>query len=91
MANNLSNNYGKKCLDSAKTSTTDAIKTASKRPIQKTSEATVDLIGNKIPHKTTSVSKNSPKDLQNDSIEASQKIYISPEKWRRIIKELILV
>ena len=40
-----------------KKSTTDAIKTASKRPIQKNAEATGDLIGNKIADKITSVSK----------------------------------
>ena len=37
-------------------STIDAIKTASKRAIQKTAEATGDLIGNKIVYKITSVS-----------------------------------
>ena len=51
----LSNKYGQKLLDSAKKSTTDAIKTASKRAIQKTAEATGDLIGNKILDKITSV------------------------------------
>ena len=35
MHKSLSNEYGQKCLNSAKTSTTDAIKTASKREIQK--------------------------------------------------------
>ena len=35
----------------------DAIKTASKRAIQKTAEATGDLIGNKIADIITSVSK----------------------------------
>ena len=40
-----------------KKSTTDAIKTASKRAIHKTAEATGDLIGNKIDDKITSVSK----------------------------------
>ena len=44
----LSNKYGQKCLDSAKKSTTDVIKTASKRAIQKTAEGTGDLTGNKI-------------------------------------------
>ena len=34
----LSNKYGQKHLDSAKRSTADAIKTASKRAIQKTSD-----------------------------------------------------
>ena len=54
MGKNLSNKYSQKLLDSAKKSTTDAIKTASKREIQKTAEATCELIGNKI----TSLSKN---------------------------------
>ena len=40
-----------------KKSTTDAIKTASKRAIHKTAEATGDLIGNKIADKITGVSK----------------------------------
>ena len=53
----MSNKYSKKLLDSAKKSTTDAKKTASKREIQKTAEATVDLIGNKVADKITSASK----------------------------------
>ena len=59
MGKGLNNKYGQKLLDSAKKSTTDAIKTASKRAIQKTAEATGDLIGNKIADKKTSVSKKS--------------------------------
>ena len=61
MGKNLSNKYGQKRLDSAKRSTTDAIKAASKRAIQKTAEATCDLIGNKIADKVTIVSKKSTK------------------------------
>ena len=53
----LSNKYGQKLLDSAKKSTTDAIKTVSKRAIQKIAEATGDLTGNKTADKITSVSK----------------------------------
>ena len=41
-----------------KKSTADAIKTASKRAIQKTVEATGDLIGKEIADKITSISKN---------------------------------
>ena len=52
MGKSLSNRYGQKNFDSAKKSTTDAIKTASKRAIQKTAEATSDLIGNKIADET---------------------------------------
>ena len=77
MGKNLSNKYGQKLLDSAKKSTTDAIKTASKRAIQKAGEITADLIGNNIADKITSVSKKSPKELQNDKMEAPKKdIYL---------------
>ena len=48
VAKNMSNNYSQKLVDTAKKSATDAIKTASKRAIQKTAEATGDLVGNKI-------------------------------------------
>ena len=88
MGKSLSNKYGQKLLDSAKKSTTDAIKTASKRAIQKTAETTGDLIGNKIADKRTSVSKKkSTKELHNnDEIEedaeitAHKKKYISSEE-----------
>ena len=45
MGKSLSNKYGQKRINSAKRSTADAIKTASKRAIQKRAEATGDLIG----------------------------------------------
>ena len=82
---NLSNKYSQRLLDTAKKSTTDAIKTTSKRAIQKTAEATGDLIGNKISDKITSISK-SLKELhskeKNSTEEANNEIpkerYISP-------------
>ena len=54
VAKNMNNKYSQKLLDSAKKSATDAIKTTSKRAIQKTAEATGDLIYNKIADKITS-------------------------------------
>ena len=91
----LSNKYGQKLFDSAKTSTTEAIKTAWKRAIPKTAEATGDLIGTKIADKITSASKKSPtcsqNDKTNDEIEAPKKRYISPEERQEIIGELRLV
>ena len=63
---NLSNKYSQKVIDTAKKSTTDAIKTASKRAIPKTAEATGDLIGNKIADKITSISKKPVKELSNN-------------------------
>ena len=104
MGKSLSNKYGQKLLDSAKKSTTDAIKTASKRAIQKTAEATGDLIGNKIADKITSVStelhskKKSTKELPNNDeteedaeITTHKKRYVSPEERQQIIDELRLV
>ena len=97
MGKNLSNKYGQKLLDSAKKSTTDAIKTASERAIQKTAEATGDLTGNKIADKITSVSKKSTKELPNDETEVDveratpMKRYISPEERQQIIDELRFV
>ena len=49
-----------------KKSTTDPIKTASKKAIQKTAEANGDLIGDKIDDKITSISKKSNKELPNN-------------------------
>ena len=95
----LSNKYGQKLLDSAKKSITDAIKTASKRIIQKTTEATGDLIDNKIADKITSVSNKKPaKELPNEETKeedvvttSHKKRYISPEERQQIIDELRLV
>ena len=72
MGKSLSNKYSQKLLDSAKKSTTDAIKTASKRAIQKTAEATGDLIGNKAADKITSISKK--KSPNNDETEEDVEI-----------------
>ena len=55
----LGGKYSLKLLDHAKQYTTDLFKTSSERVIQKTTEVTGDLIGNKIADKTTKVSKTS--------------------------------
>ena len=69
-----------------KKSTTDAIKTASKRAVQKRAEETADFIGNKTAYKITTFFKKSNKELPNDETEVyveratAKKRYISPEK-----------
>ena len=91
MGKSLSSKYGQKLFDIAKKSTTDAIKTASKRAIQKTAEATGDLIGNKIADKITSVSKKKPAiELQKNNgvgvkITTNEKRYISPEENNELL------
>ena len=84
----LSNKYGQKIIDTAEKSTTDATKTASKRAIQKTSEATGYLIGNKIADKITSISK---KPVKDEELTTHKKRYISPKEKQQIIDELRLV
>ena len=72
-------------------SATDAVKTASKRAIQKTAEATGDLIGNKIADKITSVSKKKSNNNDNVKLTTHKKGYISPEERQQIIDKLRLV
>ena len=95
MCKNLSNKYDQKLLDSAKKSTTDAVKTASKPAIQKTAEATGDFIGNKIADEIIIVSKKPAKELPNDEtdveIATPKKRYISYEERKQVIDELRLV
>ena len=55
VAKYFNNKYRQKFADSAKKSVTDAFKIASKRAIQKTAEATGDLVGNTITNKNTSI------------------------------------
>ena len=55
--NKFGNKYGKKLMDTATKTGVDAEKTASKREVQKTAEATDDLIRNKIACKITSIGK----------------------------------
>ena len=64
ISNNFSNKQSQKHLQYAKQSATDALKTAGKIRIQKTAEATRDLIGNKIADKIMKILKTSP---NNDS------------------------
>ena len=91
-------------LNSAKKSTTDTIKTASKKAIWKTGEATGDLVGNKTADEITSVWKKSDANIETEAGAASpedvnktipkdvsKKIYISPEERQQIIDELRLV
>ena len=83
VAKSLSNKYSQKLLDSAKKSTTDAKKTESKIAIQKTAEATGDLIGNEVADQITSVSKKSAKELPNDETDAKT---ATPKKGNKLLK-----
>ena len=79
-----------KLLDHAKKSATDALKTSSKRVIQKTEEVTGDLIGNKIADKITKVSKNLETVTNETDKEIPKERYTSPEKRKENIGDLRL-
>ena len=61
-ARRFGDKYGKKLMDSATKTGIDAAKTASKRVLQKTAEATGDLFGNKIADQITSLGKTKSKE-----------------------------
>ena len=92
MGTHLSNTYSEKLHDSIKKSTTDVIKTPSKKAIQKkkrkkktkkTAEATGDLIGNKIHDNRTIHLKKSPKESQSkNNLERAKNEIELPKKWR---------
>ena len=52
----------KKFMDTATKTGIDAVKTPSKRVVQKTAKVTRDLIGNKIADKITSIDKSKEKE-----------------------------
>ena len=79
----LSSTYSRKLLDHGKEPTTDALKTDSKKPIQKTAKAIGNLTGNKIADKITGVSKTSPKNnSETNEEEILREKYISRTKTK---------
>ena len=73
-------------MDTATKTGICAVKIASERVVQKTAEATGDLIGNRTADKITSIVKSK----EDDKREKVKEIYISPEKRQQIIDDLRL-
>ena len=78
--------YGKKSMDAATKTGIDASKTASKKVVHKTAEATGDFIGTKVADKITSIGKPEEKETKKKT----EEIYIPPEKRQQIIHDLRL-
>ena len=93
ISKNLSGKYSQKVIDYAKQSATDGLKSSSKTLIQKTAEATGDLIGTEIADQIIKISRNS-REFNSETVtnEHDKKIpkerYISPEETQQIIDEL---
>ena len=87
---NLNNKNDQKLADTSIKSAIHALKIAGKKEIQKTAGATVDLVGNTIAKKITSIS-NEPTSVSHSnaaSNEISKERYISPQERQKIIDEL---
>ena len=80
-ARNFSDKYSKSLKDKGIDASKTFAKTAGKRILQKSAEATGDLIGNKIADKITA------KPIKND---VTNERYISPEERQEIINKLRL-
>ena len=94
VAKNMSDKYSQKLVDTGKKSTTDAIKTTSKRAILKIAEATGDLVRKKVADKINSSSKKShSEEIQSNEVnnEIPKERYISPKERQQIIDELRLI
>ena len=85
-ARKFGSKYGKKLMDTATKIGIDAAKTASKRIVQKTAEATGHLVGSKIADKITSIGKPKEKEKPKEI----EEVYIPPEKRQQIIYDLRL-
>ena len=73
-------------MDTATKTGIDAAKTAFKRVVQETAEATKDLIANQIADKITSIGISKEKERTNNE----EEIYIPPEERLQIIDDLKL-
>ena len=91
-ARNFGDKYGKKLMDTATKTDKEFTKTAGKKVVHKSAEATGDLVGNNIANKITSIDKSrSKKEKDEDNvIEETQEMIIPPEKRKQIIKDLKL-
>ena len=72
-ARKFSDKYGQKLMDAANKTEIDAGKTTSRRVVQKTAEATGDLIGKKIADKITSIGKSKEKKKTRRNLYSTRK------------------
>ena len=86
----VSNKYGKKILDKSMDASKDFAKTAGKKVLHKSAEATGEMIGNKVADRITKSSRSKAQKEDDRIMEETQEIYIPPEKRELIIRDLKL-
>ena len=81
--------YGKKIIDTTKKQVSEFAKSAGKKIVQGSPEATGDLMGNKTADKITSLGKSKNKEKDNETNE-EEEIIVPPEKRQQIINDVRL-
>ena len=82
--------YGNKLLDNSISAGKDFAKIAGKKVLTKSTEATGDMIGNKIADRITKSSRNKTQNEDDRIMEETQELIIPPEKREQIIRDLKL-
>ena len=88
-ASKLGDKYGRKLMETATKKGIDAAKIASKRVVQKTTEATGDLMGNRIADKITSLGKTKSKEKMEKKKKKNNKKSMYHQKTRKKNKLLM--
>ena len=88
VSKSMKNKYGKKILDNNLSAGKDFAKIAGKKVLTKSTEATGDLIGNKIADRITKSARNKEQKEDDRIMEETQEIIIPPEKREQIIRDL---
>ena len=86
----VSKKYGNKLLDKSIDAGKDFAKTAGKKVLHKSAEATGEMIGNKVADRITKSTRNKAQKEDDRIMEETQEIYIPPEKREQIIRDLKL-
>ena len=86
----MSNKYGRKLLDKSIDVGKDFAKTAGKKALHKSAEATGEMIGNKVADIITKKPRNKMQKEDDRIMEETQELVIPPEKREQIIRDLKL-
>ena len=90
VSKSMKKKYGKEILDNSLSAGKDFAKIAGKKVLDKSAEATGDLIGNKIADRITKSARNKEQKEDDRIMEETQEIIIPPEKREQIIRDLKL-
>ena len=86
----MSNKYGRKILDKSMDTGKNFAKTAGKKVLTKSAEATSDLTGSKITDRITKSARNKEQKEDDRIMEETQELIIPQEKREQIIRDLKL-